>query len=150
MTSQHILSAALVLISEKVRFWSDERRGSHDEISPPRCLTATTQYDLLQSLREIDALCKDALRYCYSSSTASVDYDARITSLLHANNRELELRREAERQHRKAASTARLYEMKFHEIAEMVGLKDGDHIEWLEPDEVVEAVEKLVEDAKEK
>jgi hypothetical protein len=56
------MEVALTLISEKVRFWSDEQRGLSNEAIPPRCMDASRQGELRQSLIEIADHCKTAMR----------------------------------------------------------------------------------------
>lgn len=54
------INAALVLISEKVRFWSDPQRGIGGEVLPARCLAPDENLRL--SLIEIDQICKGLLK----------------------------------------------------------------------------------------
>jgi hypothetical protein len=56
------LEVALVLISEKVRFWSDEEPGIGGRPTPPRCMDTTRLAELRKSLIEIDGHCKTALK----------------------------------------------------------------------------------------
>jgi len=56
------LEVALVLISETVRFWSDEQTGVSGEKLPARCLNPERLAELRQSLIEIDSYCKTALK----------------------------------------------------------------------------------------
>jgi hypothetical protein len=58
------LQAALTLISEKVRFWSDSQTTLEGKMSPPRCMDTRRSSELRQSLIEIDAHRKNALRAC--------------------------------------------------------------------------------------
>lgn len=53
---------ALVLISETVRFWSDEQHGLLGETIPPRCMDAKRRAELRQALIEIDGYCKSGIR----------------------------------------------------------------------------------------
>lgn len=55
------LEVALVLISEKVHFWSDEQRDVHGKPLPARCLSAGRLDELRLSLMEIAGHCKSAL-----------------------------------------------------------------------------------------
>lgn len=53
---------ALTLISEKVRFWSDNQQALDGSELPARCLNPNRLYELQQSLIEIDDHCKSAIR----------------------------------------------------------------------------------------
>lgn len=55
------LEIALTLISEKVRFWSDEQVGPGSERLPARCMDMARLAELRQSLLEINAHCKSGL-----------------------------------------------------------------------------------------
>jgi hypothetical protein len=56
------MKVALTLISEKVRFWSDEQKGVGGEVLPPRCMNPGRLAELRQSLIEIDQHCKSVLK----------------------------------------------------------------------------------------
>lgn len=56
------IACALVLISETVRFWSDDQRDLCGGLQSPRCLNPTSSADLLESLKRINLICTSALR----------------------------------------------------------------------------------------
>lgn len=53
---------ALVLISEKCRFWSDHIIGFNGKKFKPRCYNKALGDDLRKSLIEIDEICKSLLK----------------------------------------------------------------------------------------
>lgn len=55
-------AVALTLISETVRFWSDEQRALDGSYLPPRAEVPALKYELVQSLKQIGGYCKTALK----------------------------------------------------------------------------------------
>lgn len=64
------IACALTLISEKVRFWSDEQRDLHGNTVEPRCMNMTPEVaeNLRQSLIAIADHCKSGLQ-AYDKAT---------------------------------------------------------------------------------
>lgn len=67
----------------------------------------------------------------------------RVDELLIANSRYVDKVREEQRLHRMQATSQVLHAEALNDIAELVGLKEGNYIKWLEPCEVLEAVQEL-------
>lgn len=56
------MACALALISETLRFWTDEELGLDGKMYPPRCFDVNRSSDMRESLIKLDSHCKTSLR----------------------------------------------------------------------------------------
>jgi Ni,Fe-hydrogenase I small subunit len=81
-------------------------------------------------------------------NNALSEKDHQIEVLTIEKNRALDRVKQEERGNRMSSTSAMLHAEKLNDIAELVALKDGNHIQWLEPEEVTEHVQELADSHK--